>query len=117
MPEVHVRFPDEAGDRTGVVRTGARARAAPEAAPAPAPQAAPEPAPEAGTPTAWQTADLVPLGRPAVGAAGKRCDACHGEHAHLWRVVVATAAGFEERFLCGTSPACQMASLVPAVKV
>jgi hypothetical protein len=35
----------------------------------------------------------------------------------LWRVVIATPAGFEERFLCGTTTTCQMRSHVPAVQV
>jgi hypothetical protein len=31
-------------------------------------------------------------------------------------VVIATPAGFEERFICGTTNACQMASFAPALQ-
>ena len=84
-----------------------------ETAPEPQPEAAPEP----DAPATWQAPELVPIGRPAMGATGgKRCDACRGEYPNLWRVVITTDSGFQERFLCGTTPACQMPSLVAAVK-
>ncbi len=42
---------------------------------------------------------------------------CRREYPTLWRVVIATPAGYEERFLCGTTSTCQMVSLVTAVQV
>ncbi|HEX7496062.1 MAG TPA: hypothetical protein VF349_05470 [Candidatus Limnocylindrales bacterium] len=42
---------------------------------------------------------------------------CRREYPSLWRLVIQTPHGFEERFLCGTSVTCQMPSVVPAVQV
>lgn len=85
---------------------------------APTAAAAPLPAtPAAAPPRAWTSPAEVPLGRPPLGQRGKLCQTCHREHPTLWRVVISTPAGFEERFICGTTFACQMFSLVPAVAV
>jgi hypothetical protein len=97
---------------------------APEAAVAPPPimPSAPpvaRPAPPAAAPprTAWPTPAEVPLGAPARGADGLVCGSCGRGFAALWRFVAATPAGCEERFLCGTSPACQAPSQVPPIQV
>jgi hypothetical protein len=84
-------------------------------APAPPPAAAKNasrPAP------AWPHPLSVPLGSPQTGpGGGKVCHACFREYSYLWRIVIATPAGYEERFLCGSTAACQMPSLVVATKV
>jgi hypothetical protein len=87
-----------------------------EAAVEPALEVAPEPAP-APAPNAWRSPAEVPVGRPQVGLDGKVCQVCGREHQTLWRVVIAASAGFEERFICGTTASCQMVSLVPASAV
>jgi hypothetical protein len=79
--------------------------------------APPQPARFAPPLTAWPQPDQVPLGRPQIGRRGKVCQMCRREYPMLWRVVIATPAGFEERFLCGTTTTCQMRSHVPAVQV
>ncbi len=84
---------------------------------APPSAAPPQPAPFAPPITAWPQPDQVPLGRPQLGRRGKVCQMCRREYPTLWRVVIATPAGFEERFLCGTTTTCQMRSHVPAVQV
>jgi hypothetical protein len=67
--------------------------------------------------TAWPTAAEVPLGSPPPGRrSGWQCQLCRRDYPTLWRVVIATPAGFEERFICGTTPACQMASFAPALQ-
>jgi hypothetical protein len=82
------------------------------------PLAAPQqPAPFAPPITAWPQPNQVPLGRPQIGRRAKVCQMCRREYPMLWRVVIATPAGFEERFLCGTTTTCQMRSHVPAVQV
>lgn len=68
-------------------------------------------------PMAWPRPAQVPLGRPQTGRRGKVCQMCRREYPTLWRVVIATPAGYEERFLCGTTATCQMTSLVTAVPV
>lgn len=87
--------------------------AAPQPRPGPHP---PAPAPEASpAPSAWTHPLSVPFGSPEIGpGGGKVCHACRREHPSLWRVVVATPYGYEERFLCGSTVACQMPSLVVA---
>ena len=91
----------------------------------PEPPSAPQPiaTPKAGPflqPVApvWQTPSGVPLGRPAPGATPgtKRCQTCGRDYPSLWRVVIATPTGFEERFLCGSTPTCQMRSLVVPIR-
>jgi hypothetical protein len=67
--------------------------------------------------TAWPTPVSVPMGTAPVGRSGKRCQMCRRDFATLWRVVIGTPAGFEERFLCGTNLTYQMQSIVPAVRV
>jgi hypothetical protein len=68
--------------------------------------------------TAWPTAAEVPLGRAPLGRrSGWQCQLCGRDYPTLWRVVIATPAGFEERFICGTTHACQMASFAPAFQV
>ena len=94
-----------------------KAVAEPEPAVEPVADRIPERIAEAGSPTAWPSPDEVPLGTPQTGRRGKVCQMCHREYPELWRVVIATPAGFEERFLCGSSFACQMVSLVTAVRV
>jgi hypothetical protein len=42
---------------------------------------------------------------------------CRREYPSLWRLVIQTSKGFEERFVCGTSVTCQMPSVEPAVPV
>jgi len=69
------------------------------------------------TGAAWPTASSVPLGTAPVGRSGKRCQLCRRDFPALWRVVIATPAGFEERFICGTNLTCQLPSVVPAVQV
>jgi hypothetical protein len=84
------------------------------------PRVAPVVPPPVVPPTAaavWRSPAEVPLGRPQVGRRGKVCQMCRREYPNLWRVVIATPAGFEERFLCGTTVTCQMRSLVTAVQV
>jgi hypothetical protein len=90
------------------------------ARPAPPASAAPPAPPYAYRPgpAAWPHPLSVPLGRPLVGpGGGKVCHACLREYSDLWRIVIATPAGYEERFLCGSTVACQMPSLVVATKV
>jgi hypothetical protein len=84
---------------------------------APPSAAPPQPAPFAPPITAWPEPNQVPLGSPQLGRRGKVCQMCRREYPMLWRVVIATPAGFEERFLCGTTTTCQMRSHVPAVQV
>ena len=92
--------------------------APPSRAPLPAPPFPGTAAPfQPWPPVAWPHPAQVPLGRPQVGRRGKVCQMCRREYPDLWRVVIATPAGFEERFLCGTTVTCQMPSLVRAVKV
>ncbi|MFI5260122.1 MAG: hypothetical protein ACHQ01_11045 [Candidatus Limnocylindrales bacterium] len=89
----------------------AAASVATAALPAPAPPAPP-------VQTSWPLPGDVPLGVPVTGKrGGKVCQMCRREYPHLWRVVIATPAGYEERFLCGTTVTCQMPSRVPAVEV
>jgi hypothetical protein len=125
----------------------APAEAAPEAAPAQAAEAlplaapadAPLPAlppvvtPVAGLPlpvsaptaptgapaiAAWPIPTDVPMGSPMPGRrGGKVCQMCRREYPSLWRLVIQTPYGFEERFVCGTSVTCQMPSVLPAVPV
>jgi len=103
------------------VTDGGEGAAEPAAAPAPAPE--PGPAPEAAqepapSRTAWRSAADVPVGRPEIGArGGKICQACRREFPTLWRVVIGTHAGYEERLICGSTFTCQMVSLVPATQV
>ena len=66
---------------------------------------------------AWPNPTQVPLGVPKVGSHGKVCQTCGGESPSLWRLVVLTPAGYEERFVCGTSPSCQMSFAAPALQV
>ncbi len=108
------------------------AKGEPAAAPAtaaalPAAEPAAIPAPSVSTPapthayepvsSAWPTPESVPLGTPTVGRSGKRCQTCRRDFPTLQRVVIATPAGFEERFICGTNLTCQLPSVVPAVLV
>ena len=86
-------------------------------APPPPPTPATPPPPPAPAQTAWPHPAQVPLGRPQLGRRGKVCQMCRREYPTLWRVVIATPAGYEERFLCGTTSTCQMVSLVTAVQV
>ena len=66
----------------------------------------------------WLSPVDQPLGTPRIGGhGGKVCQTCRREYPTLWRVVIATRVGFEERFICGTTTACQMVSLVPAFAV
>jgi hypothetical protein len=85
----------------------------------PEPAAAPEAIVVAAAPTAtaWPQPAQVPLGRPQPGRSGKVCQMCRREYPSLWRIVISTPAGFEERFVCGTTVTCQMPSLVTAVQV
>jgi hypothetical protein len=84
---------------------------------APAPQPAAYSAVSAPR-AAWPTAAEVPLGSPPPGRrSGWQCQLCRRDYPTLWRVVIATPAGFEERFICGTTHACQMASFAPALQV
>ncbi len=115
-------FVPQALPPTPIAPTAAPAPVPPAAAPvpvapAPAPPAAPLGAAPASGPRAWPSPAAVPLGKPLVGQRGKPCQMCRREYPNLWRVVIATPAGFEERFICGTTFACQMVSLVPAVQV
>jgi len=66
---------------------------------------------------AWPTPSSVPMGSPPPGKSGKQCQTCRRDFPSLWRVVIGTPAGFEERFICGTSVTCQMSSAAPAVQV
>ena len=66
---------------------------------------------------AWPTASSVPIGTAPAGRSGKRCQLCRRDFPTLWRIVIATPAGFEERFICGTNLTCQLPSVVPAVQV
>lgn len=89
------------------------AETAPDA-PAPVTPAPVAPAPR----TTWPTAAEVPLGSPPPGRrSGWQCQLCSRDYPTLWRVVIAAPAGFEERFICGTTHACQMVSFVPAFQV
>jgi hypothetical protein len=81
-----------------------------------APEPEPVPEPPAPAPVAWPHPAQVPLGRPQVGSRGKVCQLCSGEFPTLWRIVIATPAGYEERFVCGTTVTCQTPSLVAAVQ-
>ncbi len=92
----------------------------------PAPPSQPSPIPPAppqfgwpGSPpsVAWPHPAQVPLGRPQSGSHGKVCQMCRREFPNLWRVVISTPSGYEERFLCGTTATCQMHSLVTAIQV
>jgi hypothetical protein len=83
----------------------------------PPPSVRPGPPAAASPRTAWPTPGEVTLGTPALGPDGLVCGSCGRGYAALWRVVAATPAGFEERFLCGTSPACQSPSQVPPIQV
>jgi hypothetical protein len=97
----------------------------PPAAPAPpAPHELPLPVPAQTAPmapsatAAWPTPADVPMGSPLPGKrGGKVCQMCRREYPSLWRLVIQTPNGFEERFVCGTSVTCQMPSVVPAVPV
>jgi hypothetical protein len=96
----------------------------PAAPPPPAPHELPLPVPATTAPTApsaiaaWPTPTDVPMGTPLTGKrGGKVCQMCRREHPSLWRLVIQTPNGFEERFVCGTSVTCQMPSVVPAVRV
>jgi hypothetical protein len=73
--------------------------------------------PVAPAPAAWPSPALVPVGHPAVGARGKVCQSCGAEYPNLWRLVIQTAAGYEERFVCGTTARCQAPSLIAAFQV
>ena len=53
----------------------------------------------------------------AVGRHGKVCQMCGREFATLWRVVISTPAGYEERFVCGTSFACRLPTVIAAIPV
>ena len=99
-------------------------------APSPAPRAAPSPPlvaappPSIPAPTAppaiaaWPNPTDVPVGAPTPGKhGGKVCQLCRREYPSLWRLVIRTPSGYEERFACGTSVTCQMTSLVPAVQI
>ncbi|MGA3057426.1 MAG: hypothetical protein ABSE70_05230, partial [Candidatus Limnocylindrales bacterium] len=58
---------------------------------------------------AWSSPTDVPVGVPLPGAhGGKVCQTCRREYPSLWRLVIQTPSGFEERFVCGTSVTCQM---------
>jgi hypothetical protein len=100
-------------------------RAAPVGSVAPAEAPSPSPPAAGSVPThiyeppgaAWPTPSSVPLGTAPVGRSGKKCQMCRRDFPRLWRVVIGTPAGFEERFICGTNLTCQMQSLVPAVEV
>jgi hypothetical protein len=98
----------------------------PAVAPAPPPPGRPVAGPSAtgAAPAAppaiaaWPSPTDVPVGAPLPGAhGGKVCQMCRREYPSLWRLVIQTPSGFEERFVCGTSVTCQMPSLVPAVQV
>jgi hypothetical protein len=67
----------------------------------------------------WPAPADVPLGSPSPGSrpGTKRCQACGCDYPNLWRVIVATPAGYEERFLCGSRPACQTRSVAAPVWV
>ena len=82
----------------------------------PVDESAVSPAQPAGR-AAWPAATDVPLGEPVVGPHGKICGSCGLGFPSLWRLVVSTSAGFEERFVCGSSAACQAPSHVPAFRV
>ena len=104
----------------GAVPEAPAVRGAATASPAEAKQI---PVPAAQPPTtpptavAWPRPNQVPLGRPEKGRRGKVCHMCRREFPSLWRVVISTPDGFEERFICGTNSTCQMPSLVTAVQV
>jgi hypothetical protein len=111
--------PQPAPDATTPAAPTPAVAEAPDAAVAsadPAPQAAPAHAYEPPA-AAWPTPSAVPLGTAPAGRTGKRCQMCRRDFPTLWRVVIGTPAGFEERFICGTNVTCQMTSLVPAVRV
>jgi hypothetical protein len=122
--------------RTIVEKKPLWSETAAEAPEEPAPQPQPEPAAafvaSAATPVAtasepaheyqptggaWPMASSVPLGAAPFGRSGKHCQMCRRDFPTLWRVVIATPAGFEERFICGTNVTCQLPSVVPAVQV
>jgi hypothetical protein len=95
---------------------------APPATPTPPLVAAPPPSIPAPTAppaiTAWPNPTDVPVGAPTPGKrGGKMCQMCRREYPSLWRLVIQTPDGFEERFVCGTSVTCQMPSVEPAVQV
>ena len=96
---------------------------APAEDPSPAAAATPAPARRAAQApiqarVAWPSPIVVPLGAPTRGKhGGKVCQTCRREYPNLWRLVIRTPSGFEERFVCGTSLSCQMPSLVPAIQV
>jgi hypothetical protein len=76
------------------------------------------PATEPSAIAAWLTPADVPMGSPMPGKrGGKVCQMCRREYPSLWRLVIQTPNGFEERFVCGTSVTCQMPSVEPAVPV
>jgi hypothetical protein len=106
--------------RAGKVPLWSAVAAEPEAAEPVLPAALESEAPEPSAPAApsvWQSAAEVPIGRPQAGGRGKVCQSCGRDYPNLWRVVIPTSAGYEERFLCGTTVSCQMPSLVPATQV
>ena len=116
-PPVQPEVPPDAPPAPGPVAAPPQPAAS---APAPQPAAAPPPpAPQfvPPAPAAWPNPTAVPLGRPQAGKRGKVCQMCRREYPSLWRVVISTPAGFEERFICGTTATCQMPSLVRAVQV
>jgi hypothetical protein len=123
-------------DPAPVAPPAAPAPAGQPSAPAWAPQAAspdsvaPFPAPPPAAPlappsrpgayrasVAWPNPVQVPIGVPRVGSNGKICQTCGREFPTLWRLVVLTPAGYQERFVCGTSPSCQMPFAAPALQV
>jgi len=79
----------------------------------------PPPPPAASTfAVVWRSPFEVPLGPAPVGSGGgKVCQSCGREYPSLWRLVVQAPNGYIERFVCGSTPACQMRSLVTARRV
>lgn len=109
--------------------------AAPSLAPAPAPALAPAPAsthvpwgtsparpvtasPPVAANVAWPQPDQVPFGHPQIGGrGGKVCQMCRREFVSLWRVVISTPFGFEERFVCGSSTSCRLPAVTQPTQV
>jgi len=78
--------------------------------------AIPQPPPAAVA--AWPHPHQVPLGAPPIGPRrGKQCQLCRREFASLWRIVIRTPNGFEERFVCGDPAGCALTSAAPPLQV
>jgi hypothetical protein len=67
---------------------------------------------------AWPQSEQVPLGHPQIGSrGGKVCQLCRREFVSLWRVVISTPSGFEERFVCGSSTSCRLPAVTQPTQV